>query len=134
LLLVLTGSFLLVAHDKDIPAALVIIEFGASREEKEGRVEAVIDVLGVRKSKGTIIGGFLRRGISGGERKRVSIGEAARRCCTRLGTCGPSRRCRDVCAGDLRSGLIDVAAFTLAHSSVPPEAPRLHTCHVCRHI
>lgn len=46
-----------------------------SRAEKEGRVDAVIDVLGLRKSRGTIIGGFLRRGISGGERKRVSIGE-----------------------------------------------------------
>lgn len=40
-------------------------------------MEAVVDVLGVRKSRNTIIGGFLRRGISGGERKRVSIGGRA---------------------------------------------------------
>ncbi|KAF8055666.1 rca [Scenedesmus sp. PABB004] len=38
------------------------------------RVEAVLAALGLTKCRDTIIGGFFRRGISGGERKRVSIG------------------------------------------------------------
>jgi ABC-type multidrug transport system ATPase subunit len=38
------------------------------------RVTAVIAALGLTKCVDTIIGGFFRRGISGGERKRVSIG------------------------------------------------------------
>jgi ABC-type multidrug transport system ATPase subunit len=35
-------------------------------EEKRRRVEAVISGLGLTRSRGTIIGGFFRRGISGG--------------------------------------------------------------------
>jgi ABC-type multidrug transport system ATPase subunit len=45
-----------------------------SKEAREARVTAVITALGLNKCVGTIIGGFFRRGISGGERKRVSIG------------------------------------------------------------
>ncbi|WIA19845.1 hypothetical protein OEZ85_005749 [Tetradesmus obliquus] len=55
-------------------AALLRLPAGMSRADKLGRVEQVVDALGLRKSKNTIIGGFFRRGISGGERKRVSIG------------------------------------------------------------
>lgn len=42
--------------------------------EKVKRVEAVIFTLGLSRCKDTIVGGGLRRGVSGGERKRVSIG------------------------------------------------------------
>ncbi|KAF6261731.1 hypothetical protein COO60DRAFT_1699664 [Scenedesmus sp. NREL 46B-D3] len=55
-------------------AALLRLPSSMSRGDKMGRVDQVIDALGLRKSKDTIIGGFFRRGISGGERKRVSIG------------------------------------------------------------
>ena len=42
---------------------------------KRDRVNAVITALGLETCRDTIIGGFLRRGISGGERKRVSVGQ-----------------------------------------------------------
>lgn len=45
-----------------------------SRADQLARVDQVVGALGLAKSKDTIIGGFFRRGISGGERKRVSIG------------------------------------------------------------
>jgi ABC-type multidrug transport system ATPase subunit len=45
-----------------------------SAGERRERVEAVLVALGITKCRDTIIGGFFRRGISGGERKRVSIG------------------------------------------------------------
>ena len=41
---------------------------------KRARVDEVIIALGLDKCRDTIIGGFFRRGISGGERKRVSVG------------------------------------------------------------
>jgi len=45
-----------------------------SLEEREARVEQVIQELGLDKSRDTQIGNALIRGISGGERRRVSIG------------------------------------------------------------
>lgn len=48
---------------------------GLTKEEKVARAEAVIDQLGLTKCKKTIIGGKIVRGISRGERKRVSIGQ-----------------------------------------------------------
>ncbi|XP_074332745.1 ABC transporter G family member 14-like [Apium graveolens] len=44
-------------------------------EEKIHHVECVISELGLTKCKNSMIGGPLFRGISGGERKRVSIGQ-----------------------------------------------------------
>lgn len=41
---------------------------------KKDRVRALIDQLGLRSAAGTIIGDETRRGVSGGERRRVSIG------------------------------------------------------------
>ena len=43
------------------------------REQKMARVEHIIRLLGLEKCRGTQIGGALQRGVSGGERKRVSI-------------------------------------------------------------
>jgi ABC-type multidrug transport system ATPase subunit len=43
-------------------------------EEKVQKTQQVIDVLNLNKTKSTIIGGPFRRGVSGGERKRVNIG------------------------------------------------------------
>lgn len=45
-----------------------------SEERKRERVDVVLDVLGIRHVKDTCVGGELLRGVSGGERKRVSIG------------------------------------------------------------
>mmetsp|Transcript_25402 Transcript_25402/g.35618 ORF Transcript_25402/g.35618 Transcript_25402/m.35618 type:complete len:635 (+) Transcript_25402:38-1942(+) len=45
-----------------------------NKEKKEKLVEDVIDELGLRDCSDTFIGGNGRRGISGGERRRVSIG------------------------------------------------------------
>lgn len=48
-----------------------------TKEEKVARVEAVIEELGLQKCKDTRLGGgsgYFSRGVSGGERKRVSIG------------------------------------------------------------
>ena len=44
--------------------------------ERKARVEKVIEVLRLDKSRNTMIGGSLKRGISGGEAKRVNIGIA----------------------------------------------------------
>lgn len=45
-----------------------------SRSKKKARVEALIDQLGLRSAANTVIGDEGHRGISGGERRRVSIG------------------------------------------------------------
>jgi energy-coupling factor transporter ATP-binding protein EcfA2 len=44
------------------------------RQEKRERVVGVINALGLDKCKNTLVGGPMRRGVSGGERKRVSVG------------------------------------------------------------
>ena len=55
-------------------AAMLRLPRSMSHVDKVARVDAVITALGLDKCRGTIIGGFFRRGISGGERKRVSVG------------------------------------------------------------
>jgi len=50
------------------------IRSGKEGIEVHNRVEVVLDKLGLNLCKNTIIGGWLKRGISGGERKRASIG------------------------------------------------------------
>nr|XP_024379444.1 ABC transporter G family member 14-like isoform X3 [Physcomitrium patens] len=45
-----------------------------TREAKVQRAESIITELGLERCKDTIIGGPFKRGVSGGERKRVSIG------------------------------------------------------------
>jgi ABC-type multidrug transport system ATPase subunit len=45
-----------------------------SKEKKRKRVEELIEQLGLEKAKNTIIGDEGHRGVSGGERRRVSIG------------------------------------------------------------
>lgn len=55
-------------------AALLRLPKFMTKEEKLGRVEAVISALGLNKCRDTLIGGGFRRGVSGGERKRVSVG------------------------------------------------------------
>jgi ABC-type multidrug transport system ATPase subunit len=46
----------------------------ACRQGKQLRVDAVIAELGLEKCRNTLIGSPQRRGVSGGERKRVSVG------------------------------------------------------------
>ncbi|KAL5743101.1 hypothetical protein ACOSP7_029833 [Xanthoceras sorbifolium] len=45
-----------------------------SRRKKKARVQALIDQLGLRSAAKTVIGDEGHRGVSGGERRRVSIG------------------------------------------------------------
>ncbi|KAJ0657710.1 putative ABC transporter, AAA+ ATPase domain, ABC-2 type transporter [Helianthus annuus] len=45
-----------------------------SRSKKKQRVQALIDQLGLRNAANTVIGDEGHRGVSGGERRRVSIG------------------------------------------------------------
>ncbi|KAK8685363.1 hypothetical protein V6N13_041366 [Hibiscus sabdariffa] len=45
-----------------------------SKEKKKARVQALIDQLGLRNAAKTVIGDEGHRGVSGGERRRVSIG------------------------------------------------------------
>ncbi|WOL04743.1 ABC transporter G family member 5-like [Canna indica] len=45
-----------------------------SASKKKSRVQALIDQLGLRSAAKTIIGDEIHRGVSGGERRRVSIG------------------------------------------------------------
>ena len=55
-------------------AARLRLPSDVSLAEKERRVEELIDVLGLKRAADTVIGNVRRRGISGGERKRLSIG------------------------------------------------------------
>jgi ABC-type Na+ transport system ATPase subunit NatA len=55
-------------------AAMLRLPRSMSTAQKKERVGEVIAALGLAKCRDTIIGGFFRRGISGGERKRVSVG------------------------------------------------------------
>lgn len=44
-----------------------------AKEERDARVDDLIDQLGLKKSANTIVGNAKVRGLSGGERKRLSI-------------------------------------------------------------
>ncbi|OMP04639.1 ABC transporter-like protein [Corchorus olitorius] len=55
--------------------ALLRLPNSFTKEEKIMHAEAVITQLGLVRCKNSIIGGLFLRGISGGERKRVSIGQ-----------------------------------------------------------
>lgn len=55
-------------------AAMLRLPRSMPRQEKLDRIDAVLNALGLTKCKDTIVGGFFRRGISGGERKRTSVG------------------------------------------------------------
>ncbi|XP_042435659.1 ABC transporter G family member 22-like isoform X1 [Zingiber officinale] len=55
-------------------AALLRLPRTMSRQQKEERVVNVITELGLQRCQDTIVGGSFIRGVSGGERKRVCIG------------------------------------------------------------
>ncbi|KXZ52591.1 hypothetical protein GPECTOR_9g636 [Gonium pectorale] len=55
-------------------AALLRLPRSWSRADKLARVEMVVAGLGLERCRDTIIGSAMMRGVSGGERKRVSIG------------------------------------------------------------
>jgi ABC-type multidrug transport system ATPase subunit len=55
-------------------AALLKLPRHYTREMKLRRVEHVIDELGLRKAADTMIGNDIKRGVSGGEKKRVNVG------------------------------------------------------------
>ncbi|XP_031498558.1 ABC transporter G family member 21-like isoform X2 [Nymphaea colorata] len=56
-------------------SALLRLPSTLSREQRMEQAEHVMQELGLNKCRNSIIGGALVRGISGGERKRVSIGQ-----------------------------------------------------------
>lgn len=56
-------------------AALLKLPKNLTKQEKMEQAELIIMELGLTRCRNTIIGGILLRGISGGERKRVSIGQ-----------------------------------------------------------
>lgn len=55
-------------------AAMLRLPEKMPKARKIQRVETIIFNLGLDRCRDTIIGGYLRRGVSGGERKRCSIG------------------------------------------------------------
>lgn len=55
-------------------AAMLRLPKTMSKEKKLERIYDVIKALRLEKCRDTIIGGFFRRGVSGGERKRCSVG------------------------------------------------------------
>ncbi|KAJ0263197.1 ABC transporter G family member 9 [Hirschfeldia incana] len=55
--------------------ALLRLPNSFKKEDKIKQAEAVVTELGLDRCKNTIIGGLFLRGVSGGERKRVSIGQ-----------------------------------------------------------
>ncbi|XP_038876291.1 ABC transporter G family member 21-like isoform X2 [Benincasa hispida] len=55
-------------------AAMLRLPKELSRDEKVAQAETIIVELGLTRCRNSVVGGGLLRGISGGERKRVSIG------------------------------------------------------------
>ncbi|XP_058071278.1 ABC transporter G family member 9-like [Magnolia sinica] len=55
--------------------ALLRLPSSLSRKQREDQAMSVMNQLGLTKCKNSIIGGPFLRGVSGGERKRVSIGQ-----------------------------------------------------------
>lgn len=55
-------------------AAMLRLPNSLTKEEKVNQAESVMLELGLTRCRNSIIGGSLLRGVSGGERKRVSIG------------------------------------------------------------
>lgn len=55
--------------------ALLRLPNTLTKEQKVGQAEAVISQLGLSKCKNSVVGSQTLRGVSGGERKRVSIGQ-----------------------------------------------------------
>eukprot|EP00887_Chlorella_sp_A99_P001388 scaffold8.g1388.t1 len=64
----------LTVHETLYYAAMLRLPRGMPAEERVARIDMVIEALGLGTCRDTIIGGFFRKGISGGERKRTSIG------------------------------------------------------------
>ena len=64
----------LTVHETLVYSALLRLPASMTREEKVQQAEITIRGLGLTRCRDTIIGGPLVRGVSGGERKRVSIG------------------------------------------------------------
>ena len=65
----------------DFAAAAALAPLGAAASEAERALRArlvdhVIDTLGLRECESVVVGDAMTRGISGGQRKRVTIGEA----------------------------------------------------------
>ncbi|KAF4356842.1 hypothetical protein F8388_019501 [Cannabis sativa] len=56
-------------------AALLRLPKKLTKEEKIEQVESIIVELGLTRVRNSVVGGPLLRGVSGGERKRVSIGQ-----------------------------------------------------------
>ncbi|CAH9108007.1 unnamed protein product [Cuscuta epithymum] len=56
-------------------SALLRLPRSLTKSEKVAQAEAVIAQLGLSKCKNSLVGGSWMRGVSGGERKRVSIGQ-----------------------------------------------------------
>ena len=50
------------------------IRLGLSGEAVTKQVDKIVEKLSLQACQTTIIGGWLRKGVSGGERKRISIG------------------------------------------------------------
>lgn len=65
----------LTVKDTLVYTALLRLPNSLTRQEKIKQAEAVVTELGLDRCKDTIIGGPFVRGVSGGERKRVSIGQ-----------------------------------------------------------
>ncbi|KAI7836411.1 hypothetical protein COHA_009711 [Chlorella ohadii] len=63
----------LTVHETLYYAAMLRLPRHMSHEDKLRRVEVVTTALGLHTCQDTIIGGFFRKGVSGGERKRTSI-------------------------------------------------------------
>ena len=64
----------LTVYETLVYSALLRLPASMTREQKVQQAEITIRGLGLTRCRDTIIGGPLVRGISGGERKRVSIG------------------------------------------------------------
>lgn len=45
-----------------------------ANEDREDRIEVLLQLLGLERARNTIIGDQYQRGVSGGEKRRVTVG------------------------------------------------------------
>lgn len=68
-----------------VPSHKILAAFTVSTWLQSEQVEMILRSLGLYNAKDTIVGNNALRGVSGGERRRVTLGESARSYAAKVG-------------------------------------------------